>query len=49
MMPRVSRHYVKEAVELADLVEINLEAPNKTVFIISAPTRKGSTRLFSNV
>ena len=49
-MPGVSHHYVKEAVELADLVEINLEAPNKTPFlIISAPTREGSTRLFSNV
>ena len=49
LMPGVSRHYVKEAVELADRVGINLEAPNKTVFIISVQTREGSTRLFSNV
>ena len=41
MMPRVSRHYVKEAVELADLVEINLEAPNKTVFDNLCPNKGG--------
>jgi len=32
LMPGASFHYVKEAVELADRVGVNLEAPNKVVF-----------------
>ena len=39
-MPGVSRHYVKEAVELADRVVINLEAPNKTVFDHLCPNKR---------
>ena len=40
-MPSVSHNYVKEAVELADLVEINLETPNKTVFDNLCPNKGG--------
>ena len=41
LMPGVSYHYVKEAVELADRVGVNLEAPNKTVFDELCPNKGG--------
>jgi predicted DNA-binding helix-hairpin-helix protein len=41
LMPGVSRHYVKEAVELADRVGINLEAPNRAVFDELCPNKGG--------
>jgi len=41
LMPGVSSHYVREAVELADRVGINLEAPNKDVFDELCPNKGG--------
>jgi len=41
LMPDVSYHYVKEAVELADRVGVNLEAPNKDVFDELCPNKGG--------
>jgi len=41
LMPGVSYHYVKEAVELADRVGVNLEAPNKEVFDELCPNKGG--------
>lgn len=38
-MPGVSRHYIREAVELADRVGINLEAPNKDIFSQLCPDK----------
>jgi len=40
-MPGTSRHYIKEAVELADRIGLNLEAPNKSFFSELCPD-KGS-------
>jgi len=41
LMPGVSRHYIREAVELADRVGINLEAPNKSIFSELCPDKGG--------
>jgi len=41
LMPGISSHYVREAVELADRVGINLEAPNKDVFDELCPNKGG--------
>jgi len=41
LMPGVSRHYIREAVELADRVGINLEAPNKSIFDELCPDKGG--------
>jgi len=41
LMPGVSRHYIHEAVELADRVGINLEAPNKSIFDELCPDKGG--------
>ena len=41
LMPGVSRHYIREAVELADRVGINMEAPNRDIFSEICPS-KGS-------
>jgi predicted DNA-binding helix-hairpin-helix protein len=41
LMPGVSRHYISEAVELADRVGINLEAPNKSIFSEICPDKGG--------
>jgi len=41
LMPGVSRHYIREAVELADRIGINLEAPNKEVFSDLCPSKGG--------
>jgi predicted DNA-binding helix-hairpin-helix protein len=40
-MPDVSQHYIREAVELADRVGVNLEAPNKDVFSELCPDKGG--------
>lgn len=39
IMPGVSSHYIREAVELADRVGVNLEAPNKDVFSELCPDK----------
>jgi len=41
LMPGMSRHYVREAVELADRVGVNLEAPNKVIFDEICPDKGG--------
>jgi len=41
LMPGVSRYYVKEAVELADRVGINLEAADETAFDELCPNKGG--------
>jgi predicted DNA-binding helix-hairpin-helix protein len=41
LMPDVSRHYIREAIELADRVGVNLEAPNKEVFSELCPDKGG--------
>jgi len=41
LMPDVSQHYIREAVELADRVGVNLEAPNKDVFSELCPDKGG--------
>lgn len=41
LMPRVSKHYITEAIELADRVGVNLEAPNKAVFNELCPDKGG--------
>ena len=41
MMPGVSRHYIREAVELADRVGVNLEAPNPYLFSELCPDKGG--------
>jgi predicted DNA-binding helix-hairpin-helix protein len=41
LMPGVSRYYIREAVELADRVGINLEAPNKNIFDELCPDKGG--------
>jgi len=41
LMPGLSSHYVREAVELADRVGINLEAPNSDVFDELCPNKGG--------
>jgi len=41
LMPGASFHFVREAVELADRVGVNLEAPNKEVFDELCPDRGG--------
>jgi len=39
IMPGVSLHYIREAVELADRVGVNLEAPNKDAFSELCPDK----------
>lgn len=39
LMPGVSKHYIGEAIELADRVGVNLEAPNKAVFSEICPDK----------
>jgi len=41
LMPGVSHHYVQEAVELADRIGVNMEAPNKDVFDELCPNKGG--------
>lgn len=41
VMPGVSRNYIAEAVELADRVGINLEAPNQEIFSDLCPDKGG--------
>ncbi|RLI37379.1 radical SAM protein [Candidatus Bathyarchaeota archaeon] len=41
LMPGVSRHYIREAVELADRVGINMEAPNRDIFSEICPSKGG--------
>jgi len=41
LMPDVSQHYIHEAIELADRVGVNLEAPNKDVFSELCPDKGG--------
>jgi len=41
LMPGTSFHFVREAVELADRVGVNLEAPNKEVFDELCPDKGG--------
>jgi predicted DNA-binding helix-hairpin-helix protein len=41
LMPGVSKHYIREAVELSDRVGINLEAPNKSIFSELCPDKGG--------
>jgi predicted DNA-binding helix-hairpin-helix protein len=41
LMPGVSKHCIREAVELADRVGINLEAPNKSIFSELCPDKGG--------
>jgi len=41
LMPGVSKHYVREAVELADRVGVNLEAPSREVFSELCPDKGG--------
>jgi predicted DNA-binding helix-hairpin-helix protein len=41
IMPGVSLHYIREAVELADRVGVNLEAPNKDAFSELCPDKGG--------
>jgi len=41
LMPDVSRHYIREAIELADRVGVNLEAPNKEFFSELCPDKGG--------
>jgi len=41
LMPGVGQHYLREAVELADRVGVNLEAPSKEVFDELCPDKGG--------
>lgn len=41
LMPDVAQHYIREAIELADRVGVNLEAPNKEVFSELCPDKGG--------
>ena len=41
LMPYVDRHYIREAIEVADRVGVNLEAPNKEVFSELCPDKGG--------
>jgi len=41
LMPGVSKHFIREAVELADRVGVNLEAPNKAIFSEICPDKGG--------
>jgi predicted DNA-binding helix-hairpin-helix protein len=41
LMPDVDRHYIREAIEVADRVGVNLEAPNKEVFSELCPDKGG--------
>jgi predicted DNA-binding helix-hairpin-helix protein len=41
LMPDVDRHYIREAVELADRVGVNIEAPNKEIFSELCPDKGG--------
>ncbi len=41
LMPGVSKHYIREAIELADRVGVNLEAPNKALFNELCPDKGG--------
>ena len=41
LMPDVDRHYIREAIEVADRIGVNLEAPNKEVFSELCPDKGG--------
>jgi len=41
LMPGTSKHYIREAVELADRVGVNLEAPNNSIFDELCPNKGG--------
>jgi len=41
VMPGTSRHYIKEAVKLADRIGVNLEAPNSDIFDELCPDKGG--------
>jgi len=41
LMPGVSRHLIEEAVQIADRVGVNLEAPNKEIFEELCPDKGG--------
>lgn len=41
LMPGVSKHHIREAVELSDRVGVNLEAPNREVFSELCPDKGG--------
>jgi len=41
IMPGTSRHYIKEAVKLADRIGVNLEAPNNEIFNELCPDKGG--------
>jgi len=41
IMPGTSRHYIREAVKLADRVGVNLEAPNSDIFDELCPDKGG--------
>lgn len=41
IMPGTSRHFIREAVKLADRVGVNLEVPNKSVFSELCPDKGG--------
>jgi len=41
LMPDVSQHYIREAIELSDRVGVNIEAPNKEVFSELCPDKGG--------
>ncbi len=41
LMPDVGQHYIREVIELADRVGVNLEAPNKEVFSELCPDKGG--------
>jgi predicted DNA-binding helix-hairpin-helix protein len=41
LMPDVDRNYIREAIEVADRVGVNLEAPNKEVFSELCPDKGG--------
>ncbi|MGQ9461174.1 MAG: helix-hairpin-helix domain-containing protein [Candidatus Bathyarchaeaceae archaeon] len=41
LMPDVGQHYIREAVELAERVGVNLEAPNKEIFSELCPDKGG--------
>ena len=49
LMPDVDRNYIREAIEVADRVGVNLEAPNKEVFSELCPDRGVLRKVFASV
>ena len=41
LMPDVNQHFIREAIELADRIGVNLEAPNKEIFSELCPDKGG--------